>query len=236
MVIFALIGLGILPGLVWLLFYLQEDKKRPEPLLLLSLVFLAGMLVTMPTVGLEVLFRGGLRILGFDDYGITSFTVLALIEEITKFGAAYLIIRWRVEFDEPIDAMIYLVTVALGFATAENIAVNSGLLSTFGSDNLAAASLLVGDAFDVTTRRFIGATLLHSLSSGIVGYYWAKGLLSGMEGRFILIGLFLGTLLHAIFNYLIIRDISVMIPTAILGIIAFFVLNDFEKLKSVQVS
>jgi len=61
-------------------------------------------------------------------------------------------------------------------------------------------------------------------------------LLSGMEGRFILIGLFLGTLLHAIFNYLIIRDISVMIPTAILGIIAFFVLNDFEKLKSVQVS
>jgi RsiW-degrading membrane proteinase PrsW (M82 family) len=44
----------------------------------------------------------------------------ACIEELTKFAAAFFIaLRARV-FDEPLDAVIYMVTVALGFSAAEN--------------------------------------------------------------------------------------------------------------------
>lgn len=231
MVILVLI-LGLLPGFVWLTFYLQEDREKPEPKSLLALAFLSGAAVTIPAVGLEVVARDGIRALGFGDYGYVSFLVLALIEEVMKFGAAYLMVHKRAEFDEPIDAMVYLITAALGFATAENIAVNSGLLNSINPNNLAATSLILGDVFDVTIRRFIGATLLHSLSSGLIGYYWAVGLVKKEVIRLLFLGIVLGTLLHAIFNYLIITNINLLWPTIFLTLIAFFVLNDFEKLKS----
>lgn len=224
--------LGLLPGFVWLAFYLQEDRKKPEPKKLLVLSFLSGAAVTIPAVGLEILVRDGLRYSGVIDYGVISFLGLSLVEEVMKFSAAYFVIHKSREFDEPIDAMIYLVTAALGFATAENIAVNSGLLSAFDPSELAATSIIFGDVFDVTTRRFIGATLLHSLSSGIVGYYWALGIFKKKTLKFIIAGLLIATLLHAIFNYLIIKNVGIIFPTLFLALIAFFVLNDFEKLKN----
>jgi RsiW-degrading membrane proteinase PrsW (M82 family) len=230
--VILIILLGLLPGLAWLLFYLQEDKKRPEPRWLLLFVFLAGAAVTLPAVGIEVFARNVLRTFDISDYGAVSFLVLASIEEVFKFGAAYLIIRHRREFDEPIDAMVYLVTAAMGFATAENLAVNSGLLSDFVSRDVAAIGLILGNAFDITTRRFIGATLLHSLSSGLIGYYWALGISRQKVRKYLFIGLIIGTLLHAIFNYFIIKDISIAYPTIFLTVVAFFVLKDFEKLKA----
>ena len=230
MTIFILV-LGLLPGFVWLSFYLQEDRAKPEPKSLLAFSFLAGAAVTIPTVGLEIILRDVLRSSGIHDHAPASFLGLSLIEEVMKFAAAYFVVHKSKYFDEPIDGMIYLVTAALGFATAENIAVNSGLLNNFNSNELAATSLILGDIFDVTTRRFIGATLLHSLSSGILGYYWAKGIKSRKILIFLLFGLVIATLLHAIFNYLIIKNVNIIFPTLFLMFAAFFVLNDFEKLK-----
>ena len=47
-ILFALLG-GVLPALLWLWFWLKEDKKRPEPRGLILLAFIAGML-TVPVV------------------------------------------------------------------------------------------------------------------------------------------------------------------------------------------
>lgn len=229
--IFITLVLGLLPGFVWLFFYLQEDRENPEPKWLLALVFAGGFFVTVPTVILESFSRDFLRSFGFSDFSAASFATLAFIEEAAKLLIAYLIIRRSREFDEPIDAMVYIVTAAMGFATAENIAVNSGLISGLGAKDLAATSLIVGNLLDVATRRFVGATLLHSLSSGIIGYHWALGIIRKKMFAFIASGLVMGTLLHAIFNYLIIRNINIVFPTILLMVTAFFVLNDFEKLK-----
>ena len=94
-------------------------------------------------------------------------------------------------------------------------------------------------ALGTVVLRFVGATLLHALASGIVGYYWAVGLTKGktkglvVSGRLLVVGLALASLLHAVFNYLIItlKD-TVVYPTIFLILISLFVFWDFEKLKS----
>jgi len=80
--------------------------------------------------------------------------------------------------------------------------------------------------------RFVGATLLHALSSAIVGHYWARGIRFNIEGKFIFAGLVLASIFHIIFNYLVSEFNNFLVyPTAFLAILGFFVLYDFEELK-----
>jgi RsiW-degrading membrane proteinase PrsW (M82 family) len=81
--------------------------------------------------------------------------------------------------------------------------------------------------------RFIGATLLHSISSALVGFYWAKGKLL-QKRRCLFIGIIFATIIHGIFNYLIeyFQDKNLLIyPSIFLLFALFFCSYDFEKLK-----
>ncbi len=216
MVILLLI-LGLLPSFAWLFFFLKEDG-RPEPKTMIAKVFLAGALITVPAVLFQLLARNWLKIAGVDQYDFVSFSAMAAIEEILKFLAAYFVIRKSRFFDEPVDAMIYMIAAALGFAMVENVAI------MFGAKQ-------ISEAVGVIILRFVGATLLHALSSGIVGYYWARNLIK--KRGLILKGLVLATLLHGLFNYSIILFMETMIyPILFLMIIALFVFWDFEKAKN----
>jgi len=142
-------------------------------------------------------------------------TWLAGIEEVLKFAIVFLWVNRRKDFDEPIDAMIYMIVAALGFAAVENVAT----------------ALRAANSFELLAMRFIGATLLHSLASGLVGYYWAKGIVQGRIWQSVLIGFFWATALHAIFNYLMLNFGPGIKVTSFLIFLAFFVLADFESLK-----
>lgn len=215
--------LGILPGLAWLAFYLREDLRHPEPKALIFYTFVAGGLITVFVLQAQILVNNWLLGLNYSSYGLVAFLFLGGIEEFFKFFAVYLAVNRRKEFDEPIDAMIYMIVAALGFATVENIA---SILQTN------TFSLANPGPLETTILRFVGATLLHSLSSGLVGYYWGMAL-ARKANYFSLItkGLVLATLLHAIFNYLIIKSEPVVLPLVFLLFVGLFVLNDFEKLK-----
>lgn len=237
--------ISILPGFAWLVFFLQEDPK-PEPKRLIALVFLWGGLATFFAIVFEKLyaslfasiFRGqetaALGTLVGTTGGKTILLLLglAIIEEGLKFGAAYLSIHRSKYFDEAIDAMIYMVIAGLGFATAENILFALGILQ----EGLSAGSIhatVVGGIFQTTTLRFVGATLLHSLGSGLVGYYWALGIVQNRQLHFIARGLVYATVLHAAFNYFIIKfsQIQILYPSILLVMAAIFVLYDFEKIR-----
>jgi len=69
-------------------------------------------------------------------------------------------------FDEPTDAMIYCIIAALGFASVENLMI---LFKISFPD--------FGQAIGIMGFRFLGATLLHTLASAMVGYWLARGLL-----------------------------------------------------------
>jgi RsiW-degrading membrane proteinase PrsW (M82 family) len=222
MVILAII-FGLLPGFVWLFFYLQEDV-HPEPRKMIFKVFLAGAFFTFIIWLVEFAFQELLKYFSVPEYDAASMSGFAIIEEVLKFAAAYLVVRRSKFFDEPIDAMIYMIVAALGVATVENVLVALNTMSLSGLESV----------FETIILRFLGATLLHALSSGIVGYYWAVGMLRNSVKSYIARGLVFASLLHIIFNYLILifNENVLVYPTLFLVIAAFFIFYDFEKLKS----
>jgi RsiW-degrading membrane proteinase PrsW (M82 family) len=207
--------LGLLPAIIWMAFFLQEDKKRPEPKRLIISTFILGGVIAFVALQFQTVFSGLFTSLGVKAYSPFSIFWLAGIEEFFKFLVVFLWVSKRKDFDEPIDAMIYMIIAALGFATVENIA------------SIGRAT----NGFELITLRFLGATFLHTLSSGLIGYYWALGLLKKAVTSFLAAGWFIATLLHSIFNALILIYGPVFQVTIFLVFIAFFVLNDFEKLK-----
>lgn len=211
---------GFLPSFAWLYFFLKEDL-HPEPKKLIARVFVAGGVVTFVAIAFELLAESLLGIFGIVRNDTIAFLVFAVIEEVLKFLAAYVIIRRSTYFNEPVDAMIYMVVAGLGFALVENVAV----------------LIKVEDfsyAVGILTLRFIGATLLHSLSCALLGYYWALGLLRGGLGWFLLRGIVFASLLHLAFNYLIFIE-RMHVSILLLVFVAIFVLADFEKVKEPQI-
>lgn len=213
-----LIFLGLLPSFIWLSFFLQEDI-HPEPRKMIFYVFFGGALAAVLAVVIQYLFEFYLDGNGIGKDGFWPVTGFAALEEIFKFIIVYAIISKSKYFDEPIDAMIYMVTVASGMAAVENISVMMG-------------GQIISEKVGILIFRFLGATLLHILSSSLVGYYWAKGIVSKKILLWLPIGIIFATLLHAVFNYsVIILNGGIIYSIVFLVAAAFFIFYDFEKIK-----
>lgn len=213
--------LGLIPGFTWLIFYLEEDPHH-EPKRLIFRTFMAGAAAAVLAYLVEVFLNSSLKGVGIAPLSVISLIVLGLVEELFKFGAVYLSIKKQRAFEAPIDAMVYMIVGAMGFATVENIGALTG--------NPVGTALLT-NVFEIVTFRLVGATLLHALSSGLVGYYWAKSISHFQNFKYIIGGFALATALHVTFNYLILNYGYVTYPIILLVISGFFVLNDFERLK-----
>lgn len=218
--------LGFTPGLLWLAFFLKEDV-HPEPRKMIAKVFIMGAISAFAALFIELILNNPLKDLiisipGVISDNLSAFIFFAIVEEIIKFYFVWRIIHNSRYFDEPIDAMIYMVTGALGFATAENFFL---VISTSGGDGI----------FTVILMRFIGATLLHALSSAVVGYMWAWGMKKRAHLFYVGWGLVLASITHAVFNILVFKFNSFLIyPTVFLGVVGFIVLYDFEKLRDME--
>ncbi len=191
-ILISMLG-GILPALLWLWFWLKEDRLHPEPKIRIVFVFIIGMLSVFIVLPLEKL------AFALTMQQITTFTILiwALIEEVCKYLSAYISSLKKSDMDEPIDAVIYMITSALGFSALENTLFISKLIDT----RLFSESIITGNS------RFLGATLLHVASSAIIGVFMAFAYYKKPKIKkiFLFTGLLLATILHTIFNLLIIK-------------------------------
>ncbi len=218
---YALLG-GVLPALLWLSFWLREDRKNPEPKNLILKTFLIGML----SVVLVLPFQKGVEAI-FPSLTVLSLFLWAMLEEIFKFGAGYFGGLHSVEDNEPVDPMIYMITAALGFVALENTLFIFGPLI----QNDAVQSFITGN------MRFMGASLLHVVSSGIVGASLSLSFYKNWFQRvtYVTVGLILAIAFHLYFNLMIINlgntgttisFVSVWIGVAVL-------LLTFEKVKRI---
>lgn len=236
------IFLGLAPSVIWLLFYLQKDA-HPESNRMILKIFFYGMLAAVIAALIEIGISGALvtvggnwlKIFPFLFFALYHFIIIALVEECSK----YLIIREKVinnpEFDEPVDTILYMIIIALGFAALENILVLFSGKEPF----------LFGEAIAITSFRFIGATFLHALCSGTLGYFLALSFFEPKKRlKLIIKGVIIATLLHGLFNISIIGieegltsqnslllNSSVISLVIILSGLAFFVSFGFRKLK-----
>jgi protease PrsW len=217
---------GLLPGFAWLAFYLGE-ATHAEPKRLIAFTFIVGMAFGFFTVAIEMFFNNGAASIGIPELSFLSLLGLAAIEEIMKFAAAHFAASKSPAFNEPIDAMIYMIVAALGFATLENIGAISNLVSQ---------GIFIPAIIETISLRFVGATLLHTLTSGIIGYQWALGIVKGKVKEYLIGGVIIAAVLHACFNYLILTYGGSAYSVVFLLAIGFFVLTDFEKLKLTHIN
>lgn len=219
--ILAVLG-GVLPALVWLLFWLIEDRDHPEPGMRISGTFLLGMFAVV----LVLPFQKIVQYL-IPDMLTLSVILWALLEEVFKFGAGYIGGLSAKDDNEPVDALIYMITAALGFVALENTLF---LLGPIMHGNWL-DGLLTGNL------RFVGASLLHVVSSGIIGmslsFTYHKNKLKRRAA--VLVSFLCAALFHIIFNLLIMKFGTNGTGFAFIGVWSgvIFLLWAFERAKSI---
>lgn len=219
---FFIVMLSLIPGIIWLLFYLRKDV-HPEPNLMIIKVFLYGALITVPVffiqLGMTNFFpessqRSDLIIFLYYIF------VVGFTEEISK----YLVIKNKVlkssEVDEPTDIILYMIIAGLGFATLENI------VYLFDVE--------FPDILFITAFRFLGPIFLHALCSGTIGYFLAKSFFDPKQKiKLLIYGFSLAILLHGIYNFSIIKIIglvqssdkeTIIINPLLFGVFSFILL------------
>ena len=162
-----LLAASVIPPIFLLWKVYQSDKIEKEPPKLLLIIFVLGMLSTLPAGILEVVGEVLLLIIipesarsGFA--GETIYRILFYVivvggaEELVKF-LAMRIPTWRNrEFNYVLDGVVYGVTAALGFATLENI--------LYVMD--------VGGGLGVAQLRAWTAIPLHCIAGIYMGHYY----------------------------------------------------------------
>lgn len=210
---------GIVPSLFWLWFWLKEDNNKPEPNGLLMTVFVLGMIAAVSVLPIQK----------FIQVNISSeqwqLILWAASEEMIKYLAVLVIVYGTNNADEPIDWPIYLITAALGFAALENALFLIKPIST-GENTV---GLLTGGL------RFLGSTLLHTVTSGILGI--AIGISLRMDAFirkwYLTIGLVFAIALHVAFNFFIIRNSGndFLKVFGFLWVVTIIVMLLFEKVR-----
>lgn len=233
------------PSIIWLLYFLRKDV-HPESNRMVLKIFFLGMLAAIPAALIELGFFQITSKLNLSFLLISllnTFLGVAFIEEALK----YLVIRSKVldspEFDEPIDAMLYMIIAALGFAALENLLI-------FFSPNTFFMNW--GETFTLAGFRFISATFFHALVSGAMGYFIARGFFEKKGGGWtvsLIQGLLLAVVLHGLYNFSIGsldlltqgspgmmelgKYLKVFIPVIIVAGLAIFVSIGFKKLRNI---
>lgn len=214
---------GIIPACFWLWFWLREDAEQPEPYALVAVSFLSGMAVVPLVLPLQQL---AMQLYAGDNLML----VWVIIEEAMKYLVALAVVLWNKAVDEPIDLIMYMIFVALGFAALENaLFIYSPLLQGAYDEMLVSGSL-----------RFVGATLLHVVASASVGVCMAFAFYRSSWWKlfFGTIGLCIAIVLHALFNFSIMRsesgDAVLLIFLLVwIAVVGLFII--FEKVKRLRI-
>jgi RsiW-degrading membrane proteinase PrsW (M82 family) len=169
----AAIPLGLIPALLWLIYFYLRDIHEPEPTHYVVGVFLLGALVAAPisTFVTDALFKvprwGLLPRWGLTEV-VAAFLIVAPVQEVSK----YLVVRYTVylsaEFDEPMDGIVYMTAAGLGFATALNI------------QQMTRAPQV---ALTTAAINAVTVTLAHASLSGVVGYALGHAKFLGTQGH-----------------------------------------------------
>ncbi len=231
---------GLVPALVWLFFWIKEDT-HPEPPKMITLSFVGGMVAVLLVIPFQkVMYEWFIQnphpfLLTIENMlptkqGLHAFAYIAwaALEETWKFIVVYIIaLRYKKITDEPIDDLIYLIISAIGFAAMENTLYIANYMRQ-------------GDFLESVINlnlRFIGASLLHIISSASIGVWMAISFYKHTSTKiiYLICGLITATILHAIFNLVIISEAVTSVLPVFGGVwVAIIILLlIFEKIKNI---
>ena len=188
-----LISYIMAPACFWLAYFYYKDRYQPEPFRNIVLVFFLGGGTAFFCLGFFTLIapfgihfdHGSLSQGSPLQFLLYSIFINGYVEEFFKFIPFLLVVLRFKSFEENTDGIIYASTIALGFASFENIGYLPHLqgLELFG--------------------RAFASPLTHTIFSSIWGYHIGK---AHLEGRSLwktgLLALSAAALCHGLFNFL----------------------------------
>ena len=209
----------IVPSLLIILFFVKSDLF-PEPNNQIFKIFLYGILLCIPAFIINTAFGSFFSNVGFNGTLLPSLLSAAPVEEILKFTVLYYLVYKMKDFNEPIDGIVYGVTVSLGFATLENIYYVYVLSDYY---NVSSQSLAMLRSFStIPAHGIFGATM---------GYFFMKYSFIRKQDNLTLC-IIVPILLHASYNFFV--STNFLVALLIIIISWFILLNAFSKLKSKQ--
>ena len=210
---------GVVPALLWIMFWVRENRERPRRSGVLFAAFLIGLFMVILALPVEK----AVATLSNNDSVLTI--LWAASEEVLKFGGFLLILFMSSSVEVPIDYPVYLMMVALGFAGFENALYFLQPLQA-GTTNVL---ILAG------SMRFLGSTLMHSVATCMsgIGLGFAYFSSRGKKMLAALAGLLLAITIHSTFNLFIpsAPNMTFAIIMACLWLATIIVLIIFERLR-----
>ncbi len=211
------------PGLFWLWIFYRQDRYQPEPAKMIYKVFGAGILLVIPAGLLEQTWRnqllGSIQDNNWIGLLVMSFLVISLIEE----GLKSLFLIWFVgrskELDEPVDGIIYGVTLGLGFASLENFLW----------------AYLFG--IQIAALRAVVTTLAHAAFTGWMGRYLSNYRLnSGASTSVLWSGFLIAFVSHGLYDFLLFlrNPFSAVLAFALVGFLIFRLYREIKNTVAVS--
>jgi RsiW-degrading membrane proteinase PrsW (M82 family) len=152
-----LLLIAVAPVFIILVYIYYRDKYEKEPLNLLFEGLVAGGVIVFPIVYFEQLINPiGSNLSPIYSAAWTAFMVAALVEELFKYFAVYILIWRNPNFNERFDGIVYGVFVSLGFALVENISY------VFGNP----------EGLRVALLRAVTAVPAHAMFGVMMGYWF----------------------------------------------------------------
>lgn len=178
---------ALAPSIALLTFIYQKDRYDKEPPILLTKLFIYGVLSVFPVYFAEKFVSG----LNQNDAFFQAFIVAGLIEEFFKFYIVFKIAFNSKHYNEKLDGIVYCVFTSLGFATAENILYIFNVQTNYLFTGIIRALLSVP---------------AHMLFAITMGYYISLAKYSRYKEEyieFISKALIIPIILHGIYDYIL---------------------------------
>jgi RsiW-degrading membrane proteinase PrsW (M82 family) len=184
------IVLAVVPALLWLFFFYQQDRLEPEPKGAVLGVFVLGALlaqaVGIPLVEQVFEVRRWLP-LGTWSHILGSILVIGFVQEFLKYAAVRYAIYPTLEFDERVDGIVYGTAAGLGYA----MVLNLRYVLDSGGVNLQAGVI-----------RIVVTALAQASFAGLSGYFLGRAKFEDEPVWWLPGGVSLAALLNGLFTYL----------------------------------
>jgi RsiW-degrading membrane proteinase PrsW (M82 family) len=182
--------IALVPALIWLAFFYQQDRLEPEPKRHIVGVFILGALLAQ-AVGFPLLedvfdVRRWLPISPWVNL-FGSILVIGFTQEFLKYAAVRYSIYPSAEFDERVDGVVYGTAAGLGYATMLNV----HYVVVSGGVNLQAGVI-----------RIVVTALAQASFAGLTGYFLGRAKFEDEPVWWLPGGLALAAVLNGLFTTL----------------------------------
>lgn len=213
-----LILLAILPGIIFSLFIIIQDRFDREPIKLLLKIFVLGMFATIPTMAVEIFGQNFNIFSGVAGQLFEAIIVVGFAEEFFKRLVVLRYAFYNPVFNEKLDGIVYCGIAALGFATLENI---------FYIIAYSASSP------NIWITRGLLSVPVHMLLGITMGYYLSLSKFCPHPGKcrsYYNKSLYIPAMLHGVFDFILMTTLP-LLSLAVIPFIAYLWITSIIKLR-----